>query len=112
MHMIEFKKVSGFKILFFCWDNPLVEGYYLNLFNEIAKKIEIFPVAIVTSFLSKLRFVKKSIHAFTYQELINFSLDSYRTTKKISHRFHKEILEDLSDYDMKMRWKWLPPKNF
>ena len=109
--MIKFEKLSGSRIIIFCWDNPLIEGYYLNLLNEIAKHIDIFPMVIATSFLSKLRLIKDGIHAFTYHELINFSLESHSTEQDISRRFSREILKDLSNYDMRVGWKWIPQQN-
>ena len=112
MSQINFTKLSGYRILLFCWDNPLVEGYYLNLFNEIAKYTEIFPVAIVTSLASRIRLIKNGIHAFTYKELISFSLESYKNTRDIRHRFSNEVLEGLSDYDRKLGWQWIPQENY
>ena len=100
-----------YRILAFCWDNPALEKYCVNFIDEISNYIKILPIFIVPSLLSKLRFLKKNIHAFTYQELITYSSQFGISVNDNYSGFNKKILTDLSEYDRTVRWAWVPNQN-
>lgn len=99
------------RILAFCWDNPLIEENYINLVNELSNALEIFPIFIVPTLLTKLRFLKRNLHSFTYKELIRYSLQLSDSEDHKYNNFDRRILKDLSDYDKFLGWSWVSNQN-
>ena len=111
MSQINFSKLSGYRILIFCWSNPNLEEYYVNFINEVSNNVEVLPIFIVTTVLSKLRFLKRDMYAFTYQELIRYNLQFGNSADDKYCGFNRKILKDLSDYDRSVGSKWIPNPN-
>jgi capsular polysaccharide export protein len=94
-------RFEKFRILAFCWGSPTLENAYLNLIEELSRRVPLNVTFITTDSDAKLRFLTKGVQAFTVQDLV-----SSITSNEI--KLPPIDLDDLFAYDIHMNWRWVP----
>ena len=96
-------KITG---LAFCWGNPALIEYYLNLTDWLKDQGGMEFVFITTNPQGKFYFLQRGATAFTIKELVETSA-SYPDLDVPG-----EDLKKLSDYDREIGFNWIAKKTF